>query len=436
MPRSQFRVFALSALLSISACGGGDTPSGSPANIAVTAGDGRAFVRWTQETELTYWIFRARAAAITRQDYNTFPEARIDSPVNTPHAVTGLTNDETYSFVMNATKNAGPAGPASISQSAKPRLAGDSWTTLTSIPAAADLHDVVHGTINTVDNFYAVGNAATILKGTEVLDSSDDTKNAVTWTTQTPPTGFTQNLNGIVFNSTGPRIVAVGDAGSVVTSTDGVTWSASAVSTTETPKLNSIALGGSTYVAVGDGGAIYSSGDGASWTVRTAAGATTLNAVAYVSGQFVTVGAGGFIATSPDGATWTPQSSTTTQSLRAVAFGASKFVSAGVITTADGAYVIVGDAGTILTSSDSITWEESVPPSLPPTVTQNLYDVYFGSRFIAVGAGGVVVTSTADSTTTLQWQATTSGTNDLFATVFALGANVAVGAAGTNNYSW
>ena len=432
MFRSLFRAIALCPLLLIGACGGGDTPSDSPANITVTAGDSRAIVRWTQQSDLTYWIFRARADVITRDDYNKSPEAHIDSPVNSPRIVTGLSNGQTYAFVMNSTKNAGPAGPTSASIAALPRLAGDSWTTLATI-GAADLHDVIHGTLNTVDNFYAVGNAATILKGTEVFDLTDDTKNTITWTVQKLPTSFTQNLNGIAFNSSGPKFVAVGDAGSVVTSTDGVTWTAGVVSTTVQPKLNSIALGGSTYVAVGDGGAIYSRGDGTSWNARTAAGAGTLNAVAHLSGQFITVGAGGYVATSPDGVTWTPRNSSSKKDLRAVAFGASKFISAGAVTTADGAYVIVGDAGTILISSDSITW--TAPPSLPPTVTQNLYDVYFGSRFIAVGAGGVVVTSTADSATSLQWQATTSGTNDLFATVFALGANVAVGAAGTKNYS-
>ncbi len=434
MLRSYKNVIAITFAAALSACGGGKAPADSPQNIIVTPGDSRVIVSWTQESDLTYWIFRARAALITRDDYAKSPEAHIDSPVNSPRSVTGLTNDETYSFIMNATKNAGPAGPASSSLSAIPRLAGNTWTIQSTSPGGGDLRDVVHATLNAVDNFYAVGSGATILKGTEVLDPSDNAKNAIAWTLLTPPANFSQNLNGIAFNSGGPKFVAIGDAGAVVTSTDGVTWTAGTVSTTATPKLNSIAFSGSTYVAVGDGDVTYSSGDGSTWTPHTATGAVTLNAVAYLAGQFITVGANGFIATSPDGATWSPQTPPTSNSLRAVAYGASKFLSAGVVTTADAAYVIVGDAGTILTSSDSSNWR---PPTIPPpTVTQNLYDVYFGSRFIAVGAGGTVVTSTADSPTNLQWQPTTSGTNDLFATVFALGANVAVGVAGTNNYSW
>ncbi len=434
MFRSYLNIISIAFAAALSACGGGKAPADSPQNITATPGDSRVIVRWTQESDLTYWIFRARAALITRDDYAKSPEAHIDSPVNSPRSVTGLTNDETYSFIMNSTKNAGPAGPTSSSLSAVPRLAGDSWKIQSPISGGGDLRDVIHATLNAVDNFYAVGSGATILKGTEVLDPSDNAKNAITWKAQTPPPNFTQNLNGIAFNSSGPKFVAVGDAGAVVTSTDGVTWTAGTISTMPTPKLNSIAFSGSTFVAVGDGGAIYSSGDGATWNLRTAPDAGTLNAVAFLSGQFITVGANGFIATSPDGATWTPQRPPTNNSLRAIAYGASKFVSAGVVTTADARYVIVGDAGTILTSSDSSTW---LPPAIPPpTVTQNLYDVYFGSRFIAVGAAGTVVTSAADTTTTLQWQPTTSGTTDLFATVFALGANVAVGAAGTNNYSW
>lgn len=417
MPRSQFRVFALSVLLFVGACGGGDTPSNSPANVVVTAGDGRAFVRWTQETDLTYWIFRARANSITREDYINFPEARIDSPVNSPRSVTGLTNDETYSFVMNATKNAGPAGSASTSQSTTPRLAGDSWIVQTVLTGAANANNVVFAN----EKFYAVGNAATIFEGVEVLGAANDTDNKITWTKRDAPSGITDDLRGIVFNSGTKKFVAVGAAGRILASADGITWTPSIVSNSATPSLNAIAFGSSVYVAVGEGGKIYSSSDATTWNERTSNIETNINDVNFVSGRFVAVGVGGFIATSPDGITWSTRASPSSQNLNAVAFGSSQFV-------------IVGDAGTILSSDDGETW--IAPTNLPPAVTQNLYDIYFGSRFIAVGAGGVITTSTTDTNGDLQWQSTATGTSDLFATAFGLGANVAVGSAGANSYSW
>ena len=415
MFRSQFRVVALSALLFIGACGGGKSPSDSPANVAVTAGDGRAIVRWTQQSDLTYWIFRARASGITRDDYNKFPEAHIDSPVDSPRAVTGLTNAETYSFVMNATKKAGPAGPASTSQSAKPKLAGDSWTVQT-VVGAANANDVIFAN----QKFYAVGNSATIFEGVETLGAANDTDNKITWTKR-EVSGITDDLRGIVFNSGPIKFVAVGAAGRVLGSADGISWTASGVSSTATPNLNAVAFGNSVYVAVGEGGTIYSSSDASIWNERKSNIATNINDVNFVSGRFVAVGVGGFIATSTDAITWTTRDSPSSQNLNAVAFGSSK-------------YVIVGDAGTILLSDDSEKW--NVPTNLPPAVTQNLYDINFGSRFIAVGAGGVVTTSTTDANGDLEWQSTATGTSDLFATTFGLGANVAVGSAGANSYSW
>lgn len=416
MFRSQFRVVALSALLFIAACGGGNSPSDSPANVAVTAGDGRAIVRWTQQSDLAYWIFRARASAITRDDYNKFPEARIDSPVDSPRAVTGLTNAETYSFVMNATKKAGPAGPASASQSAKPRLAGDSWTVQRVLAGAVNANDVIFAN----QKFYAVGNAATIFEGVEILGAANDTDNKITWTKR-DINGITDDLRGIVFNSGAIKFVAVGAAGRILASADGITWTASGVSSTATPNLNAVAFGNSVYVAVGEGGKIYSSADALSWNERTSHIETNINDVNFVSGRFVAVGVGGFIATSTDAITWTTRNSRSSQNLSAVAFGSTK-------------YVIVGDAGTILLSDDSEIW--TAPTNLPPAVTQNLYDIHFGSRFIAVGAGGVVTTSTTDANGILQWQSTATGTSDLFATAFGLGANVAMGSASANSYSW
>ena len=330
MIRKTTRVLALALIVILAACGGGKSPSDAPANVTVAAGDQRAIVRWTQQSGLTYWIFRAVASVITRDNYSTFPEAHLEASVTTPHSVIGLNNGETYAFMMNATDGNGPAGPTSPSVSAAPRLSGDIWTSLPVAAGGHDLNDVIYGTLNTVNNFYAVGKTASIIKGTEVLDPINDSGNTVTWTVQSSPPGFTQDLNGIAFNTAGPTFVAVGNSGSVLVSTDGVIWGAGNVSSTLSPNLNAVANNGANFVAVGAGGVIYS-GDGTTWTQRTSTTASTLNDVKFLSGQFIVVGDGGFIATSTDGGTWTIRTSPSSQNLHAVAFGASKYISAGAV---------------------------------------------------------------------------------------------------------
>ena len=176
MFRSCLRLTAILFLSALAACGGDrDSPSDSPRNVSVSAGDGRAIVRWTQESDLEYWIFRARAAAITRDDYSIFPEARIEAPVNSPRSVTALTNGETYSFVMNATKKNGPAGPSPSSLSSVPRLAGDKWNALTALTSSVNTNDIIFAN----SKFYAVGNSATIFEGSETLDPNEDANTVV-----------------------------------------------------------------------------------------------------------------------------------------------------------------------------------------------------------------------------------------------------------------
>ncbi len=416
MFRSFAHQMAILVLSILAACGGGNSPSDSPRNIDLTAGDGRVIVRWTQESDLEYWIFRARATTITRDDYSTFPEADIDAPVNSPHSVTGLTNGSTYSFVMNATKKQGPAGPTSSSHSATPDLAGDLWTAL---DGDANTNDVIFAN----GKFYAVGNGAKIFEGVETLGPTSDIDNKITWAKREAPANFIDDLRGIAANGDATKFVAVGVNGKVLTSSDGITWAEVTGSATASLNLNAIAFGNGIFVAVGENTKIFTSGDGSSWNSQTLEPSGNLKNVAFLAGQFVAVGASGLIATSPDGTTWTRRDSPpSTPNLHGVAFGGSK-------------YIIVGDAGTVLESTDAETW--SVPGGLPPTATQNLNDVYFGSRFVAVGAGSTIVTSTTDSAGTLSWQKVTNGnTGDLFATAYGLGANVAVGSAETYSYSW
>jgi hypothetical protein len=105
-----------------------------------------------------------------------------------------------------------------------------------------------------------------------------------------------------------------------------------------------VAYGASTFVAIGAAGALVTSTDGVTWTTRTPIAANSLSAVVYGT-QFIAVGSGGGIFTSLDGITWNPAVSGTTNDLMALAF--SPGVASSLL---DVGYVAVGAAGVNLTA--------------------------------------------------------------------------------------
>ena len=71
----------------------------------------------------------------------------------------------------------------------------------------------------------------------------------------------------------------------------------------------------SLYVAVGANGTILTSSDGTSWTERTSGTSNDLFEVTYENSTFVTIGNGGTILTSTDATTWTSGTSGTSNDL-------------------------------------------------------------------------------------------------------------------------
>jgi hypothetical protein len=82
-------------------------------------------------------------------------------------------------------------------------------------------------------------------------------------------------------------------------------------------------------VAVGLHGAILTSPDGVNWTARASGTSNWLNGVTYGNGLFVAVGGGGAILTSPDGVNWTRRASGTSNFLNGVTYGNGLFVAVG-----------------------------------------------------------------------------------------------------------
>lgn len=152
--------------------------------------------------------------------------------------------------------------------------------------------------------------------------------------------------------------------------------------------LRSITSAGPLRIFVGDSGQVAISSDdsawmmlrssSAAWTQRTAGTTRNLLDIVHAGSEFVVVGEKGTILTTTDGATWAPQASGTTRTLRSVVWTGTTLVA-------------VGDSGTILTSPDGLSW---TPRSSPTTA--NLRSVaWSGSRFVAVGDSATILTSTS-----------------------------------------
>ncbi len=152
-----------------------------------------------------------------------------------------------------------------------------------------------------------------------------------------PATPCTNQVVGLIY--TGSQYVAVGAnglAGSttalLMTSPDGNSWTDRAPPTSA-PFLAGVATSGSLTVAVGAGGTILTSTDGASWTPVVSGTTQALNGVSWSGALWVVVGDGGTVLTSPDGSKWTVQNSGTKAPLLSVTHNGTRFVAVGSANT-------------------------------------------------------------------------------------------------------
>jgi hypothetical protein len=420
---ARLRVLVIASLILSAGCQRqADPPADAPAGMAVAAGDGLVLVSWVQvpDPNLTYWIFYQAGGSVTA----AAPGVPIIRNAQSPRVVANLTNGTQYALVMNATNRDSPAGPSTPVMTATPQLAGANWT------AGAPLGTTplnLNGIAFNGRRFVVVGDAGAIFAGDYNYASTNLNPPgppgvtawtpvvSVWWASQL--TGVVPNLSAVIFS--GAQFVALSADGSILTSTDGFTWTFAGTVPAAGASMNGLAFGSvsgaAVYVAVGAGGAMFTSPDLVNWTPRASnpVNANDLFGVAFLNGGFVATGANGTLLTSPDGSNWTGQVSGTLSALRSAAFGVS--VSAG------SRYVAVGD-GTIVTSTDALSWT--------PIPASNLRSVTFGSRFVAVGQGGAL----AYSDDGVNWSTSTTGI-DLNRVIFAPGMYVAVGAAGANAVS-
>ena len=204
----------------------------------------------------------------------------------------------------------------------------------------------------------------------------------------------------------------------------GASWSPGAA--LGTGNLRGVGYGAS-FFAVGDAGSIFTSADGKSWTTTTPVTTDNLHAAVY-DGIYVVAGQNGTILTSFDALNWSKPTPATTNDLYALA------------TNGSGAYVAVGQAGTLQYSSGTVaqTWIVAADSG---TASDNLTGATYGtvpsgSQFVAVSDQGRVLTSRNGGAS---WTLATVSATPLYAVTYGVdntvtpyvGRFVAVGAAGT-----
>jgi hypothetical protein len=277
--------------------------------------------------------------------------------------------------------------------------------------------------------FVTVGNVGTI------LTSSD----GISWTERT--SGTTNNLYGVTYG--GGLVLTVGDNGTILTSSDGSTWTSRTSGITN--NLYGVTYGGGLFVTVGDNRTILTSSDGTTWANTSANKRTTLRyfskpdaphlyGVTYGDGLFVTVGGDATIFTSSDGTTWTENG----QNLKSN-WGDGQYFKA--VTYRNKLFVLVGRNGKIMNSPDGITWKERKAGT-----TNNLMGVTYSPTcgkvewkgldaglckngiFVSVGKGGKIITSFDGN----WWvKRTFKGAGWIYAVAYGNGTFVTVGNRGT-----
>ncbi len=188
-----------------------------------------------------------------------------------------------------------------------------------------------------------------------------------------------EDLEGVAYGN--GRWVIVGDAGSILTSTDGVEW-APAANPAAPAGLEDVVFGNGMFVAAGRNfNVLVTSPDGLAWTKQTPAmsGVTEL---IHDGTRFMAVMAGGGVKISTNGVNWASQPGVPANyDIGGIAFGNGTYVEAGYKRTGQPPEVFSKSAGGEWAQRDS-------------KLEENLMNASFGlGVFLVYGQDGALATS-------------------------------------------
>lgn len=175
------------------------------------------------------------------------------------------------------------------------------WKNITPVGSSSSFYN---GVINYNNQAVVVGSGGVVV--------TFDAKTGEDFKTVTSNTNNDLFAIGVSGNNSNYLYVAVGANGTIITSSDGITWTKSDIPTTE--NLYALTIPNATvapskdnpYVVVGSKGVILTSYDGKSWNNVVSGTTNTLLAVQYSSGVFIAAGVNGTILKSSDGVNWSP----------------------------------------------------------------------------------------------------------------------------------
>lgn len=269
------------------------------------------------------------------------------------------TGNDLYGASFNGTTNGCAVGKAST---VVVTTDGSTWSKVSGVPSGSNLRaiDVWPGSPTVVSSAAAVPlNGTTTVTSTIITTTGSNNSfgyavgengrilgtldSCQHWTKLT--SGTTDDLMGVslhVPNSL--EAWAVGQHGTILHTTDGVTWTPQVSGTTH--DLRAIRMLAGFGWAVGEHGVIvFTSNGGNTWTPENSGVTTRLNSIGTSEGGVYVVGENGVILTLTGPSIWAQQVSGTTRELRSVSS----------VSGSDG--VIVGDHGTVLvTSNGGSTW--------------------------------------------------------------------------------
>jgi hypothetical protein len=234
----------------------------------------------------------------------------------------------------------------------------------------------------------------------------------------TVESGVTEHLGEVAYAN--GQYMVVGNAGTIITSTDGVSWTPRVSNTSD--NLKAVAYGNGTWVV---GGSWYptpnvliaSTDNGVTWSSSSLySGHYATQSIIYQDGAFIAVTFQGFVLRSYSGLSWTDLGNATGATLHDITYGDGLYVVAGYlgrmgsatsptgpwktmrpsnkssygVAYGNGVYVMVGNSGEIWTSTTG-TGGWTLRPS---GTTENIGEVEFAdNRFLAVGNAGTVLAS-------------------------------------------
>jgi len=201
---------------------------------------------------------------------------------------------------------------------------------------------------------------------------------------------LTNNMTNLCYGNNTFVIVCNGGTNRVLTSKDGLNWSASVSNVTSGSTFdsswNSVCYGNGQFVAVANSGnsanttqRSMTSTDGYTWTIKTTPADNTWNSVCYANGLFVAVGASGSqrVMTTNGTNSWTLVSTgETTETWKSICYG-------------NGQFVAVADTGNyrIMTSIDTTNW------TLLNYSSYTLYSICYGNGIYVSGLSSYFLVS-------------------------------------------